>query len=454
MKKSTLLLIILTTFFGYSQKKGNDPDVTNKSLEINSGKTISKIIELDKVVKGIGPGGNQMIGIASRDLMSEEELKAYPKMKNIPDSLTDVKEYLFIKNYLQFYYQNYKQGIYSKEYFIKKATSNKKNLSDTIHLSTEIIKNTISVVSGLTPDKSIVYIVDSNNNNDYSDDEQKTLISNLRKQDDIIENSQSVDIEYFDGNFIKKDTQLITVSKNSYDDGLLFRFPQYRYGKVKLGDENYLVLAESHSFNESIFFIKDQLNFGPVDRKNRINPSQYLEAGNNYIKYSVVSQNMDKIELTISANDPENKVVPVSNQVGMVAPDISGLNILNDLKISLKEFRGKYVFLDFWSSSCAPCFVEFPEINKAYDKFSKSEFQVIGIADIRGNIDAKEFAKDKNVTWPTIVEQNSSTINKGYTINTWPTSYLIDPTGKIIATNLRGKDLNNKLELLKVSAKN
>ncbi|GGF04474.1 hypothetical protein GCM10011518_12130 [Flavobacterium limi] len=45
------------------------------------------------------------------------------------------------------------------------------------------------------------------------------------------------------------------------------------------------------------------------------------------------------------------------------------------------------------------------------------------------------------------------TINKGYNVNSWPTTYLIDPSGKIIDIDLRGDDLNNKLELLKLAKK-
>lgn len=455
MKNKILLTVFLIiTITIHSQIIENNPEFKNKNIVIDTTKTISKIVELDKVVNGFGPAGNASVGIASRDLISKEELKGYPKTKNLPGSLTNIKEYLFILNHFQFYYQNYKQGLYSKDLFIKKAKEKGRKLKDTIYLTNKKVKNTISIVSGKTSDNRIVYIVDSNNNNDYSDDEIKSLLIDVRKQDDIIKNAQFVDIEYFDGRTIKKDKQLISVGNQYRSKDLTFKFPQYRYGKVNLGNATYLIVSESVSFNQSIYLVKDQPYFDRLDQKHRVYPSQYLDIDGYYVQYSKVSQNNNKVKLTISSNDSENKIIPVTNQVGMVAPNISGINVLNHLKISLNEHKEKYVFLDFWSTSCPPCIKEFPYIKKAYDKFSRNEIEIIGIADIRGKIDIAQFVAKHDITWSTIDEGDSLTNTKGYNINSWPTTYLIDPTGKIIATNLKGKDLNNKLELLGVAKKN
>lgn len=456
MKNKILLaLFLLTTIIIHSQRIENNPEFKNRNIVIDTTKTISKIIELDKVIHGFGPSGNFGIAIGSRDLISKnsEELKGYPIMKNLPDSLTNIKEYFIILNDLQFYYQNYKQGLYSKEFFLQSVKVRKRKLSDTIHLTDKMVKNTISVVSGLTADNRIVYIVDTNNNNDYSDDEMKPLLFDLRKHDDIIKNSQSVDIEYFDGNSIKKDQQLLWVNNSYESQELTFSFPQFRYGKVELGNETYLIISESFSLNNSIYLVKDQPYFSDLDRKDMINPYQYFNANGFYIQYSPVSQNNDKVKLTISTNDSENKIIPVANQVGMLAPNIIGVNVLNDLKISLNEYKGKYVYVDFWSSTCPPCIIEFPHINETYNQFNSNEIQFIGVADIRAKTDLKKFVNEKDINWPTIDEAEASTITKGYNINSWPTTYLIDPTGIIIATNLRGKDLYNKLELLGVAKK-
>lgn len=455
INKTLLLLCCLIGINNYSQEIKNNQVLIDKKNKTNSTKTVSKEVVLDKVIQGIGPAGISSSGIASRDMISKEELKGYPKMKNIPDSLTNFKEYLYILNDFQFYYQNYKQGIYSKDFFIKQVEGSKINLKDTIHLTDKKVKNTISIIAGYTSNNSIVYIVDSNNNDDYSDDIPKKILSNLNKQDDILDNATNVDIEYFDGKSIKKDKQLISVEQDRRREELflMFKFPQYRYGKVQLGNASYLIISESNNRNQSIYLAKDQPYFDRLDKKYIVNPYQYLKIDDNYVQYSPITQNLSKIKLTISPNDLENKIIPTTNQAGMMAPNISGVNILDETKISLEKYKGKYVFLDFWSTTCAPCIKEFPKIKQVFDKFSQNDVEIIGIVDVRGKIDIKKFIKDQNVTWQNIDEKNPLTINKGYNVNSWPTTYLIDPSGKIIDIDLRGDDLNNKLELLKLAKK-
>lgn len=75
----------------------------------------------------------------------------------------------------------------------------------------------------------------------------------------------------------------------------MFKFPQYRYGKVQLGYENYLIIAETYNTDQSIYMVKDQPYFDRLDRKHKINPSQYLKIENEYIQYWPITQNFDKI---------------------------------------------------------------------------------------------------------------------------------------------------------------
>ena len=451
--RNLLLVFIAVTIHSYSQDLKKDKEVISKEIKINTEKTTSITVDLDKVINGIGPSGNRSFGIAYRDMISAEELKAYPKMKNIPDSLTNIKEYLYIFDLLQFCYQNYKQGIYSKAFFIKRMKGNA-DIKDTIYATDKIVKNTISVVSGYTPNNSIVYIVDTNNNGDYSDEVPKTLPPySMFEYDKVIDNAETVDIEYYDGTTIKKHKQLITVQESISKKGLSFKFPQYRYEKIQLGNENYLIFSESASFEPTIYLVKDQPNFARLGRKHMIKADQYLKIGDDYIKYTPIARNNSKIKLTISSNELENKIIPISNQVGMIAPNISGVNILDEAKISLEKYKGKYVFVDFWSTSCVSCLQEFPFIQGAFDKFNKNDIEIISVVDIRSKIDIQKFLKAKGVTWPTIDDKNPATSINGYNIKSFPTTYLIDPKGVIIATNLRGFDLNNKLEFLKIRKK-
>ena len=93
--------------------------------------------------------------------------------------------------------------------------------------------------------------------------------------------------------------------------------------------------------------------------------------------------------------------------------------------------------------------MDFPNLIKVYEEFDRSNVEIIGIVDDRTNGNIKQFIKDKNVIWPNINMTALTTDISGYEINSYPTTYLIDPDGKIIATDLRGDQLLKRLESLK-----
>jgi len=169
----------------------------------------------------------------------------------------------------------------------------------------------------------------------------------------------------------------------------------------------------------------------------------------------LIRENQPLDKRTSKPNTPDLEVprTLVSAQVGKLAPEIKGLNVWDSSFLSLNALRGKYVFLDFWSTTCSPCIMEFPYIRKVYDTFSSDQLIIIGVVKDDYNGKIKKFLDDKQVFWPTIVEKYSTTKAESYNVQSWPTSFLIDPNGKIITTNLRGEELFIYLENLKLKKK-
>lgn len=133
-------------------------------------------------------------------------------------------------------------------------------------------------------------------------------------------------------------------------------------------------------------------------------------------------------------------------QVGDRYTDFTEPNI-EGKSVSLSDFNGKVTLLEFWGSWCGPCREGNPELVKIYNEFKNDGFDILGVA-----------ADDKKETWIDAVRKDSLTWqnvcdlkgdkNKAaliYGVSYYPTNFLIDKNGLIIARDLRGEDLRNML---------
>ncbi len=135
--------------------------------------------------------------------------------------------------------------------------------------------------------------------------------------------------------------------------------------------------------------------------------------------------------------------------IGQEAPEISLPNAVGN-NISLSSLKGKVVLIDFWASWCGPCRKSNPGIVKLYNKYKAQGFEVYGVSLDESKKKWINAVKKDKITYTQVIDINvwESDVALKYGIEAIPTNFLMDKTGKIVAIDLEGKDLDEMVKSL------
>ena len=112
--------------------------------------------------------------------------------------------------------------------------------------------------------------------------------------------------------------------------------------------------------------------------------------------------------------------------------------------VNFSDFKGKYVLVDFWASWCGACIGSFPVLKDVYKKYKSDKFEVYTISIDQSKEKWLGAVKELQLPWIQAIDSKDIAY-ESFAVAAVPTTYLIDPTGKIIAKNLHGEALEKKL---------
>lgn len=167
-------------------------------------------------------------------------------------------------------------------------------------------------------------------------------------------------------------------------------------------------------------------------------------------KLSIFNSIDENIRNSYGGKEIHNQLERLINTlVGKQAPFFSQPDT-NNSKITLQNFRGKYVLIDFWASWCVPCREENPLLRKAYEMFKDSGFVIISVSLDSDKTQWLTAVKKDEICWVNVSDLKGwdNAAAREYQVDAIPANFLLDPHGMIIEKNLRGEMLISKLSLI------
>lgn len=298
-----------------------------------------------------------------------------------------------------------------------------------------------------------VWVADTDIDLDFSDEVIRPLLgigSEIEAYKAIAGNSAGIKAEIVEKGKVKPvSTQLAFVA--GQDTGsYYFNHPTHYTADLKVDEqtyelkinrENFLFFRPENTASEMVV-MTDSLKGNTIEFNTGISDGQFFSIGEKNFQYLGMDakRNVVKVKRIEEMNEDLQ-----SAEVGFNLPQFSGVDFRTGQQISSSEFKGKYIYIDFWATWCSPCIEEFPRLKRLDSLYSKDKFEIIGIVGGSQEDDIEKVIRKRGLSWKLI---HSDEIVDLYQVKVYPTTFLISPDGKIIDDDLRGEKLEKRLEEL------
>lgn len=412
------------------------------------------------IVNGYGPFRPALASLSEEHTggnpYTDMWIKTYLPIKGIPKNWKNTAKAMVWLDGYQLVYQNYISGNITKEWYKSLQTSWQWK-PDEQKLSKKPIKCYVYTIWGTDPTGNKMVMVDTNNNLDFSDEKAfLPEVHDFKTNALSTRNHRMVNYEiYQHGKITAAHIPIVIKKFKEFSGGLAFNFPQFAKTQlIKNGKKHEIAIINS-GMTSANFEITSIIEITDIDkakqfyRKDLIQPNENITLGNGAgVKYKNKGVDLYNNVLQLEAIAPE--VVEYSMQKGYPFQPFTAKEFLTKKPISLADYKGKYVYVDFWGTWCRGCVEDIPNLVKIYKGLDKKRFEFVGIVGEDTPERLKKFIDKNDVTWPQILSDKNNKLVEQYKVTGYPKTVLLDPTGKVIAKDLRGKALETKLNELAV----
>ena len=163
-------------------------------------------------------------------------------------------------------------------------------------------------------------------------------------------------------------------------------------------------------------------------------------------KYAATAQqlleqdrNERKGELVSSSEASQSQ--SLNQFINKPAPDFQVTDLMGET-LSLAQYRGQVVLLDFWATWCGPCIAEMPNVKRTYEKYKDQKFQIVGISLDNSTAPLEAYIEKEGIAWRQYLDSGAK-VSLLYNVRAIPSTFLIDGAGIIRKVNLRGYALES-----------